>query len=108
MSDTPPVNRSPTGDPAAGDGVELTVEEARGGRRSGRVIWILVISLAAAVVLLIGYWLIEAPHMQAVQAASGGGSGRALTNEAVSTFAAPEPAPRQTEPTPPSASNSSS
>jgi hypothetical protein len=56
-------NPSPEPPRAGVAGPEVTVTEARGAERTGRNIWILVISTALAVVLLIGYWLLHAPHM---------------------------------------------
>ena len=47
-------------------GPEVTATDARGAQRTGRNIWILVISLGAAVVLLLGYTLIHAPRMGAL------------------------------------------
>jgi hypothetical protein len=38
---------------------ELGVVEARGAIRTGRAIWILVISLGLAVVLVLGVWLLH-------------------------------------------------
>ena len=61
---SPPPDRNADTDGAAGP--EVTVTEARGAERTGRNIWILVISLALAVVLLLGYWLLHAPHMSSI------------------------------------------
>ena len=47
-------------------GPEVTVTQARGAQRTGRAIWILVISVAAAVILLLGYTLIHASRMGAI------------------------------------------
>ena len=60
MSTLPPDN-----DPTAA-GPEVTVTEARGAQRTGRAIWILAISLGLAVVLLLGYTLLHAPRMGAI------------------------------------------
>ena len=49
-----------------GAGPEVTVTEARGAQRTGRNIWILVISLGLAVVLLLGYTALHAPRMGAI------------------------------------------
>ena len=51
MSSMPP---DPRAGPAGAAGPEGTVTAARGAERTGRNIWILVISLALAVVLLLG------------------------------------------------------
>ena len=59
MSNLPP-DRDTTAAP------EVTVTDARGAQRTGRNIWILVISLGAAVVLLLGYTLLHAPRMGAI------------------------------------------
>ena len=58
MSATPP-DRTPatSGEPA---GPEVSVTDARGAQRTGRNIWILVISLSLAVVFLLGYTLMHA------------------------------------------------
>ena len=72
MSATPPgpSKPSPTGPsatgPSAGDGVHVAATDVRGATRTGRNIWILVISLALAVVVMIGYWLLHAPHFQSI------------------------------------------
>ena len=63
MSYTPP-DRDETTTGAAGP--EVSVTEARGAMRTGRNIWILVISLALAVVLLLGYWLMHASRMSGI------------------------------------------
>lgn len=97
MSETPPAERPASGEPAAGDGVTVTVNEARGGMRTGRVIWILVISIVAATVVLLGYWGLHAGHMQRIS--SGGSSGgHDVNTQDVGSYAAPEPAPRQRTP----------
>ncbi len=59
MSSTPP-DRNTTSGP------EVSVTDARGAQRTGRNIWILVISLGAAVVLLLGYTLLHAPRMGSI------------------------------------------
>jgi hypothetical protein len=58
---SPPPDRNTSSTGAAGP--EVSITEARGAERTGRNIWILVISTLLAVVLLIGYWLLHAPHM---------------------------------------------
>jgi hypothetical protein len=65
MSQTPPTKASSRGD-APGGGVGLSVTEARGAVRTGRNIWVLVISLALAIVVVLGYWLLHAPRFHAV------------------------------------------
>ena len=57
MSSPPPNRSMETAAP------EVTPTEARGAMRTGRAIWILVISLALVTVALIGLWLVNAPHM---------------------------------------------
>jgi hypothetical protein len=59
MPTSPPDRDSSTGP-------EVTVTEARGAQRTGRNIWILVISLGLAVVLLLGYTALHAPRMGAL------------------------------------------
>jgi len=88
---------------AAGDGVEVRVDEARGSYRTGRAIWILVISLILAVVLLGGYWALHARSLQQVDAASGGGAhGRRVTDSRVKMFNTQPPSPKQAPPGEPS------
>jgi hypothetical protein len=52
MSSPPP---EPSRDPSS----EVSVIEARGAIRTGRAIWILVISLGLAVVVVLGVWLLH-------------------------------------------------
>ena len=82
MSSTPP-------DPSAGTdgaaGPEVTVTAARGAERTGRNIWILVISLALAVVLLLGYVLVHAPRMASISHPQQ----RDMNSQDVSTFDTP-------------------
>lgn len=80
---------------AAGDGVERTVNQARAGQRTGRVIWILVISLILVTVALFGIWALRAPQLASPK------SGNAKSPEAAS-FNAPEPSPKQAPPGMPS------
>jgi hypothetical protein len=65
MSATPPNDPQKTnaGTNRAGDGARLGVTEVRGAERTGRNIWILVISVTLAIVVVLGYWLFHAPHM---------------------------------------------
>ena len=63
MSAPPP---GPSKTNAAGDGVHVSVTGVRGAARTGRNVWILAISLGLAVVVMIGYWLLHAPHFQAI------------------------------------------
>jgi hypothetical protein len=71
MSQIPPSEGPARGDApgtgaGGGEGVGLTVTEARGAVRTGRNIWVLVISLTLAIVVLLGYWLLHAPRFHAV------------------------------------------
>lgn len=59
MSSTPPENSR---DPAS----DVSVTEARGAIRTGRAIWILVISLVLAVVLVLGVWVLHIPGLSNV------------------------------------------
>jgi len=71
MSQTPPISSAAHASANdAGDGVALTVMEARGAQRRG-AIWILVISLTLAIVALGAFWLIQSPRMGAVNHPSG-------------------------------------
>lgn len=65
MSQTPPSETPPRSD-TAGDGAALSVTEARGAVRTGRNIWVLVISLTLAVVLVLGYWVLHASSFHAL------------------------------------------
>jgi hypothetical protein len=91
MSATPPTEDPPR----AGDGGALGVTRARGAERTGRNIWILVISMALAVVLVLGYWLMHAPRFHAL------GNERAVRTRSVTGFpvqgssARPSPGPGQ-------------
>lgn len=86
MSNTPP-----TGPQTSGDGEEVSVVGARGAQRTGRAIWILGISLGLAVLLLLGYVLLHAGHMQSISHPAG----RDLNAADANTFQTPEPSPRQ-------------
>ena len=66
-------------------GAEVTVTEARGAERTGRNIWILVISTVLAAVVLLGYWLIHAPHMSSISHPQQ----RDMNTQDVSTFNTP-------------------
>jgi len=70
ISPTPRLSADPSADAVAGDPVRLNVAQARGAQRTG-AIWILVISLALAIVALGAYWLTQAPKLQAVNHPSG-------------------------------------
>ena len=99
MSNPNPPSNDEAAHRAAGDGVEVTVDEARGSYRTGRAIWILVISVVLAVVLLGGYWALHAGRLQQVDAASGGGAhGRKVTDERVNMFNTQPPSPKQAPP----------
>ena len=82
MSSPPPERNANTPGEA---GPEVTVTEARGAERTGRAIWILVISTVLAVVLLLGYWLIHAPHMSKISHPQQ----RDMNTQDVSTFNTP-------------------
>jgi hypothetical protein len=75
--------------------VGLSVTEARGAVRTGRNIWVLVISLALAIVVLMGYWLLHAGRFHAVNNA------RAVRTQNVTGYpvqgasARPSPAPNE-------------
>jgi hypothetical protein len=74
------------------------VTEARGAVRTGRNIWILLISLALAVILLIGYWLVHAPHMATIDHPQQ----RDLNARDIGTFNTPAGSARQAPPGEPS------
>ena len=46
----------------AGDGIGLSMTKARGAERHG-AIWILVVSLSAAIIAVAGYWLLNHPQI---------------------------------------------
>lgn len=84
---------------AAGDGEVVSVTEARGARRTGRAIWILVISLVLAVILIGGYWAVVAGRLQSADAANGGGAhGRRVTDARAKLFNTQPPSPKQAPP----------
>ncbi len=95
MSDRPPLD---TASNPGGDGERVSVLGARGAQRTGRAIWILVISLGLAVVLLLGYVALHARHMQTLDHPAG----RDLNTTDLNTFKTPEPSPRQAPPGEPS------
>ena len=89
MSSTPP-GSGPVPTNAAGDGVEIKVDEARSGQRSGRVVWILAISLLAIVLIFAVYLIINARHMQQISHPAG----RDLNAHDASTYQTPPPSAR--------------
>ena len=96
MSVTPP-DRNARPSPGAA-GPELNPTEARGAERTGRNIWILVVSLALAVILLLGYWLLHASHMAAINHPQV----RDMNSQDISTFNTPAGSARQAPPGTPS------
>jgi hypothetical protein len=96
MSATPPDN-GPTRSNSAGDGVGLGVTDARGAMRTGRNIWILVISLALAVVVVLGYWVLHAPHLNALNDAKAARTTQNATGYPVQD-ASPRESPAPNEP----------
>ena len=101
MAETPPDR--PTVSASAASGGDLSATEARGAVRTGRNVWILAISLALAVVLLLGYWLLHAPHMATVTHPQV----RDLNTQDVSTFNTPAGSARQAPPGAPSTGGTS-
>ena len=96
MSATPPDQNDKTS--AGATGPDLSVTATRGAERTGRNIWILVISTGLAVVLLIGYWLLHAPHMAAINHPQM----RDMNSQDISTFNTPAGSARQAPPGQPS------
>ena len=72
------------------DGPELTPTEARGAVRTGRNIWILVISLVLVVVVMMGYWLLHASSFSKVNHPQS----RDFSNRDISTYQEPSPGAR--------------
>ena len=97
MSTTPP-DRDPTS-----NGPEVTVTDVRGAQRTGRNIWILVISLGAAVVLLLGYTLLHAPRMGSISHPQP----RDVNAQDISTFNTPGGSARGAPPGEPSTTGNS-
>ncbi len=97
MSTTPPDRQPTTSEP------EVTVTDARGAQRTGRNIWILVISLGAAVVLLLGYTLLHAPRMGAINHPQP----RDVNAQDISTFNTPGGSARGAPPGEPSTTGNS-
>ncbi len=91
MSSPPPTsNRSVANNPA-GDGVEVSVDSARGGQRTGRVVWIMAISIGVLVALFAIYLIANAHHTQTINHPSG----RDLNTSDAASFHTPAPQPRQ-------------
>ena len=91
MSNTPPIDPT-TGVNAAGDGVELTPDAARSGQRTGRVVWILGVSMAAIIVIFAIFLISNARHLQHITHPAG----RDLNARDASTFQTPPPSARTT------------
>ncbi len=100
MSAPPPDRNSPPGNEA---GIEVGATDARGAQRTGRAIWILAISLGAAVILLLGYTLIHAPRMGAISHPQP----RDVNSQDISTFNTPAGSARQAPPGSPSTETNS-
>ena len=96
MSATPPDRDDQSS--AGAKGPDLSATATRGAERTGRNIWILVISTTLAVVLLIGYWLVHAPHMAAINHPQV----RDMNSQDISTFNTPAGSARQAPPGAPS------
>ncbi len=96
MSSLPPDRDQPTAP-------EVTVTDARGAQRTGRAIWILVISLGAAVVLLLGYTLLHAPRMGSINHPQV----RDVNAQDISTFNTPAGSARGAPPGEPSTTGNS-
>ena len=106
MSTTPPEpDPSATGATATGAsaGPDLTATATRGAERTGRNIWILVISLGLAVVVMIGYWLIQASHFSSINHPQV----RDLNRQDVSSFNTPGGSARPAPPGEPSTTGNS-
>ena len=101
MAETPPDHTTISASAASGGDVSAT--DARGAARTGRNIWILVISTALAAVLLLGYWLFHAPHMATVTHPQA----RDMNNRDISTFNTPAGSARQAPPGAPSTGENS-
>ena len=83
MSTTPPDRQTTSA--SAASGADMSATEARGAVRTGRNIWILVISTAMAAVLLLGYWLLHASHMATINHPQA----RDMNSRDISTFNTP-------------------
>ncbi len=90
MSTPPPTSNRSVAENPGGDGVEIRVDDVRGGQRTGRMVWILLISIGAIAVLFAAYLIMNARHMQAIP------QQHDLNARDVSTFRTPPPSPRQT------------
>ncbi len=88
---------------AGAKGPDLSVTATRGAERTGRNIWILLISTGLAVVLLIGYWLLHASHMAAINHPQP----RDMNSQDISTFNTPAGSARQAPPGEPSTETNS-
>ena len=87
MSNTPPIE--PTN--AAGDGVELTPTQARSGQRTGRMIWILGISMGAIILIFVIFLVGNASHLQRISHSAG----RDLNQHDVNSYQTPGGSARQ-------------
>ena len=72
MTDTPPTERSIAANPG-GDGVEVSVTAARSGQRTGRMVWIMGISMAAIIIIFAIFLISNARHLHDVNRSNGRG-----------------------------------
>lgn len=73
----------------AGDGVEVTVDQARGGQRSGRIIWVLVIGLVLVAAAMFATFALRPNHAVSTEERSG------VNRTEANSFQAPQPSPKQ-------------
>ena len=92
MSSTPPTSNQSVAENPAGDGVEISVDDARSGQRTGRVVWILLISLGVLVIVFAVYLIANARHFQSIH----NPSQRDLNATDAASFSTPPSQPRQT------------
>ena len=87
MSSPPPTSNRSVAENPAGDGVEVGIDAVRGGQRTGRVVWIMGISMAVLIAIFAVYLISSARHMQTINHPSG----RDLNASDASAFHTPPP-----------------
>ena len=90
MSNTPPTEQSIAANPG-GDGIEITPTNARTGQRTGRVVWILGVSMAAIIIIFAIFLISNARHLSHINRSGGAG----MSAHDVNTYQTPGGSARQ-------------